>query len=666
MLERPKERAHSPNETTPDSCRPGSSYRSDLSRLNDIPVIKVTTSTATGAADLDRLVSRADEPELNKSLDVLARITKMTFGHPWQCALAIISTIIACIFQLAIPRLLGSAVDSAHNILTSTTAAAGGNAEAALWSIGLTLLVASILRGVFTLFQNYFGESVGHYIGYELRLQYYKKLQELSFSFHDHIHTGDLITLGLLDLEGVRMFPGTGALRVVFLGVLIGVGAYQLLSIDWLLAILALSFVPFVAWRSSICQILLRTTWTVMQERLSVLTRVMEENLAGIRVVRAFAAQQYELDKFEKASEHALELGHERIAIRVNNTAAMNFSFLISMGLVLWVGGNQVIDGRISVGTLTAFLTYMTILQMPVRQLGLMVNSFARAATCGKRLFAVLDLEPEVGDKPDAKEIEPRGAVLRFENVDFRYEGATENVITNLSFEAKPGETIALIGPPGSGKSTIAHLIPRFYDVTGGRITLDGIDVRDLKLRSLRKAVAVVQQDSYLFTASIENNVAYGDPWAPEQRVSRASESAQLHNYVVGLPAAYNTLVGERGVSLSGGQRQRLAIARSLILNTAVMVFDDSVAAIDAATEQKIQNAISRTSKDRVTIVIAHRLNSLMHADRILFIENGQIAEQGTHTELLALGGRYRALYDLQVRPTDNIVPLKEKKRGAA
>jgi ATP-binding cassette subfamily B multidrug efflux pump len=390
-----------------------------------------------------------------------------------------------------------------------------------------------------------------------------------------------------------------------------------------------------------------------MQERLAVLTRVMEENLAGIRVVRAFAAQPYELEKFDKASEHALELGHERIAIRVDNTAAMNFSFLISMGLVLWFGGGEVIDNRISVGTLTSFLTFMTILQMPVRQLGLMVNSFARAATCGKRLFAVLDLPSAVDDKPGAKDIEITRGELRFEHVDFRYDNDKRNVISDLTFTAKRGETIALIGPPGSGKSTIAHLIPRFYDVTGGRITIDGVDIRDVTLASLRREVAVVQQDSYLFTASIENNVAYGDPWAPEPRLSRAAEAAQLHNYVVGLPAAYGTLVGERGVSLSGGQRQRLTIARSMVLKAAVMVFDDSVAAIDAATEQKIRDALSRTAKDRVTLVIAHRFNSIMHANRILFIENGSVVESGSHAELLALGGRYRALYDLQVRPTD-------------
>jgi ATP-binding cassette subfamily B multidrug efflux pump len=614
----------------------------------------VTSSTSTSATDFDRPVSPLANPEISRSLSVLGRITRMTFAHPWQCSLAVISTVIACIFQLAIPRLLGNAVDSAQGILTSATSP--GAAEAQLLTIGLTLLAASILRGVFTLFQNYFGESVGHWVGYELRLAYYKKLQELSYSFHDHVHTGDLITLGLLDLEGVRMFPGTGMLRVVFLGILVGVGAYQLMSTDVVLGLLALSFVPFVAWRSAVCQILLRTTWTVMQERLAVLTRVMEENLAGIRVVRAFAAHQYEMDKFKKASAHALELAFVRVAIRVDNTAMMNFAFLLSMGLVLWVGGNQVIDGRISVGVLTSFLTYITILQMPVRQLGLMVNSFARASTCGKRLFAVLDLEPSIADRPGAKELILTKGVLRFENVGFRYEGAATDALTDISFEAKLGDTIGIVGPPGSGKSTIAHLIPRFYEVSSGRITIDGVDIRDVTLKSLRKLVGVVQQDSYLFTASIENNVAYGDPWAPEPRLSRAAESAQLHNYVVGLPVGYNTLVGERGVSLSGGQRQRLSIARSLVLKPTIMVFDDSTAAIDAATEQRIRASITRSAKERITLIIAHRLNSLMHANKILFVEDGRIVEQGTHAELLALGGRYRALYDLQVRPTD--VPL--------
>jgi ATP-binding cassette subfamily B protein len=313
------------------------------------------------------------------------------------------------------------------------------------------------------------------------------------------------------------------------------------------------------------------------------------------------------------------------------------------------------VAGEITVGTLASFLTFMTILQMPVRQLGLMVNAFARASTCGTRLFNLLDLEIAVRDAPDAKDLKVTDGTLRFENVDFTYPSAEQNPVLNgISFEAKRGQTIGIVGPPGSGKSTLAHLIPRFYDVTGGRITLDGQDIRDVTLKSLRRAVAVVQQDSFLFTTTIENNIAYGDPWAKEQRIERASESAQLHNYVLGLPTGYGTVVGERGVSLSGGQRQRLSIARALMLKPAVMVFDDSTAAIDAATEQRIRAAMRKYAASRVTIIVAHRLSSLMHADQILFVENGRIVERGTHEQLLAAGGRYRALYDLQVRPGDD------------
>ncbi|WP_205837048.1 ABC transporter ATP-binding protein [Neorhizobium sp. T6_25] len=588
-----------------------------------------------------------------KGFSILTRITVMAFRHPWQSSFAIGATLIACAFQLMIPRLLGQAVD--HTQVALTGGDAGQAAQDALLTTALLLLGASVLRGVFTLFQNYYSEAVGHHMGYRLRLACYEKIQRLSFSFHDSMHSGDLITVGLLDLEGVRMYFSTALVRMVLLTVLIGIGAYLLLSTDVVLGLLALSFVPFVGWRSSVTQLRLRATWLDLQERLSVLTRVMEENLGGIRVVRAFAAQDHELEKFDTASKSAVSLAHQRVGIRVANTSAMTLSFFASMGLVLWVGGTKVMAGEMTVGTLTSFLTFMTILQMPVRQLGLMVNAFARASTCGARLFELLDLDIAIKDEKDAKELKVTDGTLRFENVDFAYPGAEKHqVLTGVSFEAKRGETIGIVGPPGSGKSTMAHLIPRFYDATGGRITIDGQDIHSATLQSLRRSVAVVQQDSFLFTTTIENNIAYGDPWAKEGRIERASESAQLHNYVLGLPTGYGTVVGERGVSLSGGQRQRLSIARALMLRPAVMVFDDSTAAIDAGTEQRIRTAMRRYAADRVTIIVAHRLSSLMHADRILFMEEGRIIESGTHDELLALGGRYKALYDLQVRPGDD------------
>ncbi|CAN7600599.1 ABC transporter ATP-binding protein/permease [Rhizobium sp. LjRoot258] len=614
--------------------------------------ITVSSDALTRATKPSASMAKAIAAGWGKGLFTLVRITVMAFRHPWQSGFAIGATLVASTFQLMIPRLLGQAVD--HTQIAMEGGQAGQLAQDALLTTALMLLGASVLRGIFTMIQNYYSESVGHHIGYELRLACYEKIQRLSFSFHDSVHSGDLITIGLLDLEGVRMYFSTALVRMVLLTMLIGIGAYMLLSTDVVLGLLALSFVPFVGWRSSATQLRLRATWLELQERLSVLTRIMEENLGGIRVVRAFAAQAHEMRKFEKASKSALTLAHQRVGIRVVNTSAMTFSFFAAMGLVLWIGGGKVMSGEITVGTLASFLTFMTILQMPVRQLGLMVNAFARASTCGSRLFNLLDLEVAVRDAPDATDLALGDGTLRFENVSFAYPSSPmHEVLRDVSFEAKRGETIGIVGPPGSGKSTLAHLIPRFYDVTKGKITIDGQDISKATLQSLRRAVAVVQQDSFLFTTSIENNIAYGDPWAKETRIERASESAQLHNYVLGLPTGYGTVVGERGVSLSGGQRQRLSIARALMLKPAVMVFDDSTAAIDAATEQRIRAAMRKYAADRVTIIVAHRLSSLMHADQILFVEHGEIVERGTHEELLAAGGRYKALFDLQVRPGD-------------
>ena len=602
-------------------------------------------------ATATEIMRPTDTVSWKSGFNTIKRVTRLALKTPWMVAIALCSTVIASALQLLVPILLGRAVDQTQALVSDPAGAE--SATAALWTTAWLVLAVWVARGLFTVFQNYFSESVGHNVGYMLRLAYYEKIQRLSFGFHDRMHSGDLITLGMLDLEGVRMFFSTGLVRIVLLSMLIGIGGYLLLSTDLVLGLLALSFVPFVAWRSSVTQLKLRGTWLELQNRLSVLSRVMEENLGGIRVVRAFAAKPHEMAKYADASENALELAHDRVDIRVHNTSMMTFSFLAAMGLVLWVGSGKVVAGEITVGTLASFLTFMTILQMPVRQLGMLVNSFARTATCGERIFALLDLDLAITDAPEAPDLAISAGELRFDNVGFTYPAATSPTLQGLSFTAKRGETIGLIGPPGSGKSTIAHLIPRFYDVSQGRITIDGQDIRDVTLQSLRREVVVVQQDAFLFTTSLENNIAYGDPWAPPSRIADASASAQLDQFIATLPSGYETVVGERGASLSGGQRQRMTIARTLMLRPSVLIFDDSTAAVDAGTEQRIRTTIQAQASDRVTIIVAHRLNSLMHADRILFIENGQIVEQGNHAELLALGGRYRALHDLQIRPEE-------------
>ncbi|WP_299749057.1 ABC transporter ATP-binding protein [uncultured Boseongicola sp.] len=602
----------------------------------------------------DRIFRRTATVDPHAGLGAIARITRMSFRYPVRAGLALAATVAAVLMQLSIPVLLGRAVDQ-----TQAVAAAGAEPET-LYQIAVLLFLASVGRGFFTLIQNYTAESVGHSMARDIRNAVYGKIQSLPFSFHDRTHSGDLITVGMLDLEGVRMFFSTALVRTVLLGLLIGLGATLLLSTNLSLGLLALSFVPFAGWRSTVMRLALRRTWLTLQERLGVLSQVMEENLAGIRVVRAFASSEYEMAKFEVASKSALELSHQRIETRVKNTSAMTLAFFAAMGLVLYFGGRQVASGEITLGTLATFLTFMTILQMPVRQLGMMVNGYARASTCGARLFALIDHETEIDNAPDAQDLKITDGTLKLENVSFAYAGnADRKAVSGISFEAHRGETVGIVGPPGSGKTTLMHLIPRFYDPTQGSISIDGQDIRDATLASVRQAVAVVQQDNFLFTTSIENNIAYADPFTETRQIRGVAESAQLHDYILGLPGKYGTIVGERGVSLSGGQRQRLSIARTLMMKPAVLIFDDSTAAIDAGTENRIRRALKEYAKDRVTLIVAHRLASLMHADRILFLERGRIVEQGSHEELLKLGGRYSDLHALQMRP--NAEMLAEK-----
>ncbi len=584
---------------------------------------------------------------------VLRRISRMAFRYHLRLTVAIITTFLAVGFQLMIPRFLGRSVDEAYTLFQE--GAGGAQARGTLLVYAGLLLGANVLRGIFTMLHNYQGEAVGQKIGYELRLGIYEKIQRLSFSYHDRVHSGDLITRGMLDIEGVQLFVNTGILRTFVLTVLIGVGAYLMISADWLLGLLALSFVPFVGWRAIVTRLRLRESWHRLQERLGELTRVIEENLGGIRVVRAFAAQDYELEKFDHTSDKAFRLAMRRIGLQVRNGTAMNFAFFLAMGLVLLVGGRMVLEDRITIGRLTEFLAYMQLLQMPVRQLGPLVNSFARATTSGERLFSVLDLEPEIQDRPGAQDLKITEGRLRFENVSFAYErqDGLEHTLTDVNFEVAPGETVGIVGPPGAGKSTIAHLIPRFYDVTAGRITIDDQDIRDVTLQSLRRAVGLIQQDSFIFTARIDNNLAYGDPWTERKNLQWAAEVSQLHNYIKQLPQGYKTLVGERGLSLSGGQHQRLAIARMLVQQSPIMIFDDSTAAIDAGTEQQIRQGLAQIAHKHATIIIAHRLSSLMHADEILFVDDGRIIERGSHEKLITLGGRYKALYELQANPDD-------------
>lgn len=586
---------------------------------------------------------------------VLRRITALALETPGRLALALACALGSVVASLVTPRLVGSAVDQAHGLLAAGAAEAGA-ARAALLRIALLLVAASSLRGLMTMGFSFQAEYVSQKVGYRLRLMFFEQLQRLSFSYHDRIHSGDLITRGMLDIEGARGFVEQGLMRGAMLVMLAGVAIVLMLRTDPVIGAIALSFIPFSIWRSIRLGYWLRLSWMRLQGLMSVLTRTMEENLQGVRVVRAFAAKPFEMVKFDRAGRAALALSNRRIVLRVGSVRTQTLAFYAAMGAVLWFGGHRVLAGQMSVGKLTAFVAYMALLQAPIRQATMVVNSAARATSSGSRLFEVLDLAPEVRDAPDARPLALTRGVLRFEDVSFRYPGQDPGAppaLDHVSFEVGPGRVLGVVGPPGAGKSTLAHLVPRFYDATGGRVTIDGQDVRQVTLASLRQAVGVVQQDVFLFDASVSNNVAYAEPYAEDERIVGAATTAQIHDYVAGLPLAYETRIGERGVALSGGQRQRMSIARGLTPGPGVMVFDDSMAAIDAATEARLRAALGEVLGDKAVVIVAHRLSSLMHADEILVLDEGRVVERGTHAELVALGGEYAALHRLQTRPAE-------------
>lgn len=620
-------------------------------RLTMPTAVSATTGTA-------RAASQSDADSETGSFSVLMRIIRMALDYPGLLAIGLVFIIGASVFQLFIPLLIGNGVDTVEKAFTSPDLDTSDLQRTLLFT-ALFLLGSAVLRGLFTFGHMYISENVAQRLGYRLRMLYYEKLQRLSFAYHDRVHTGDLLTRGLLDIEGIRSFASRGLLRVVYLAIFVSTGTFLMMRVDWELALISLSFVPIAAWRSIVARLQTSRGWRLYQEEMGRLTKIMDENLKGIRVVRSFSAEPYEMEKYDKSSNEAFNRAFHLVGVRATNLSIITLAFLGIMSAVLLVGGLKVLDENdpFSLGQLAQFLAFMSIMQNPVRQLGMVVAGWAQGATSGKRLFEVLDQIPEIDDKPGAKDLVLTDGALRFEHVDFAYmdEYGDEQVLTDVSFEARPGHTIGIVGPPGSGKSTLAHLIPRFYDPIAGRILIDEQDISEVTLSSLRRTVGVVEQDTFLFTTTIDNNVAYGDPWAEHRNIESATSHAQMSEYVERLPSGYGTLVGERGVSLSGGQRQRLSIARSIMLHPQVIVFDDSTAAIDAATEQRIRAALQEVTSDRATIIISHRLSSLMHANEILFLEGGKIVERGSHAKLLELGGKYRDLYELQIRPDDDV-----------
>ncbi len=539
--------------------------------------------------------------------------------------------------SMAIPRFTGQAIDLAL----------GSSQIGAVVLAGLSVAGAGVLRSILTYWQSYLAESLSQRVAYDLRNTLYNRLQRLSYAFHDRSQTGQLMSRATADVEGVRMFIGFAMLRGMYFLVLMIAIAVVLLLLNWKLALLSLCVLPFISFRTIAINRRLRVLWAKIQQNLGVLGSIIQENLTGIRVVRAFAREEFESQKFRRQAETIYNQEIEANNLLATNSPIMSFALLLAMAAVLWYGGNLVVAGALTHGELAQFLLYLVMLSMPVRMLGWMTILISRATASGQRIFEIIDQVSPVTEKPDAIDVDEIKGLVRFQNVCFGY-GSHSTVLKDINFEAEPGQVIALVGNSGSGKSTIANLIPRFYDVTAGSISIDGIDIRDLSLTSLRKHVGIVHQDTFLFSATIRENISYGKPDASLEEIAEAAKTARLHDFIISLPDGYDTWVGERGITLSGGQKQRVAIARALLLNPRILIMDDSTSSVDSETEYLIQQALNDLPVGRTTFIIAHRLRSIQMADVILVLKNGQIVERGRHQELLERDGLYRQLYGLQ------------------
>lgn len=559
---------------------------------------------------------------------------------PWL-VLAFLCLVATTAFSLAVPRMLGSGID----------AALGHGQRRDLILVALVVLGASLLRGLASYGNTYLSESISQRTAYDIRNALYDRLQHLSFAFHDQSQTGQLMSRATVDVEAIQVFFGRGILSLAEVAMLfIGV-SYLLISLNWQLALITLAFVPLAAWQAIHLAQTLRPSWLKVQQLMGVLGTTLEENLTGVRIVKAFSRQPYESKKFAEQATRLSDVHIKLAKFRAFNMPFMIFLIGLPVPVILWYGGREVMAGRLTIGDVTQFILYIGMMAMPIRRLAFMTNVIARTVSAGERILEILDTTSEIKEKPGAVALGNVGGEVCFEDVSFGY-GPNARVLKNVSFKARPGDLIALLGGSGSGKSTIANLIPRFYDPTAGRITIDRTDIRDVTLASLRRNVGIVQQNIFLFSASIRDNIAYGATGATDERIVAAAKAACLHDFIMRLADGYNTWVGERGVTLSGGEKQRLAIARTLLTNPKIIILDDSTSSVDVETERLILRALSELIRGRTTFVITHRLQVMRNADLILMLKDGEVIERGRHDELMAQNGFYRQVYQSQLTAT--------------
>jgi ABC-type multidrug transport system fused ATPase/permease subunit len=541
-------------------------------------------------------------------------------GAVWSLVLAAL----AMVATVAIPWLTGRAIDGLD---------AGDEGELRLFAALVAL--AAVLRVTLSVARRLVAGRVSLAIEFDLRNLVYRHLQRLEPAFFDRQQTGQLMSRATVDLQSVRFFLGYGLIFITQSALTILLAAVAMFVLEPGLAALALLPVPFVVVVAARYGRRSRPALQEVQQRIAELTADVEENVSGIRVVKAFAAEPRQLERFEGTVGRVF--GQSMVATRLRAYYNPFIGFLPSVGLavILLVGGRAVIDGRLSLGDFTAFYTYLLMLIGPMRSLGMALGMALRAVASGMRLFELLDREPRLFSPPGAPPLPAGAGRVELLGVTFRYESAPRPALYDVDLVVEAGTTVALVGATGSGKTTLVQLLPRLYDVSEGSVLIDGADVREVELGSLRHAISVVDDDPFLFSATVHENIAYGRPEATRDEVEQAAERAQAAGFIAELPAGYDTRIGERGLTLSGGQRQRIAIARALLADPRVLILDDATSSVDASTEQAIKTALREVMAGRTTFVIAHRLSTIALADDIVVLEDGRVAARGTHAELL-------------------------------
>jgi ATP-binding cassette subfamily B protein len=573
--------------------------------------------------------------ESHPYLRTFVRLLGFLRPYRWSLAVSIVLAVGSQAAAVAIAFLTGDALGSA----------VGAQNRSQLWTIALAILLVGAARALFMAGRRLISGRQALGVEYDLRDELYAKLLRLSFGFYDRHQTGQLMSRATVDLQAVRFFLGYG-LIFLFQHILTVVGVTVVLFIvNWKLALAATAFTPvlvFLAFRySQVSHPVLRD----VQQRMADVATVAEENIVGVHVVKSFAQEESEAAKFGERTESLFRRSLDANRQRAVYVPLLSFLPLIAQATVLLYGGRMVASGELALDSFFAFNVLVLMLVMPLRMLGMWIGQAQRATASGERIFEVIDESEDVRDAAGAVVLPPGDGRVVFEDVGFAYaEGRP--VLEGVDLEIEPGRTIALIGHTGSGKTTLASLVPRFYDVTAGRITIDGTDVRDMKVATLRRAIGIVAQDPFLFSATVRENIAFGAPGATDEDVLRAARLAQAHEFIEELPNGYDTMVGERGITLSGGQRQRIAIARALILDPRILVLDDATASVDATTEARIRLGLREAMKGRTTLIVAHRLSTIALADELVVLDRGRIVARGTQAELLEGSAVFREIYE--------------------